>query len=42
MQCPPNPFNPGGAGVWLADCVGGDGYNGFYGQGQVDALAALR
>ena len=42
MPCPTNPFDPGGAGVWLADCVGGDGYNGFYGQGQVDALGALR
>jgi lantibiotic leader peptide-processing serine protease len=42
MACPTSPFDPGGAGAWLADCVGGDGYNGFYGQGQVDALAALR
>jgi subtilisin family serine protease len=41
MACPPNPFNPGGADVWLANCVGGGGYNGFYGHGQVNALSAV-
>ena len=41
MPCPPNPFNPGGAGAFLATCEGGDGYNGFYGHGQVNALSAV-
>jgi subtilisin family serine protease len=41
MACPPNPFDPGGAGTWLATCVGGAGYNGFYGHGQVNALSAV-
>jgi len=41
MACPPNPFDPGGAGAWLATCVGGAGYNGFYGRGQVNALSAV-
>jgi len=41
MACPPNPFDPGGAGAWLATCVGGGGYNGFYGHGQVDAYNAV-
>ena len=41
MACPANPFNPGGAGAWLATCQGGDGYNGFYGHGQVNALSAV-
>jgi len=41
MACPPNPFNPGGTGAWLATCQGGDGYNGFYGHGQVNALNAV-
>ena len=41
MACPPNPFNPGGAGAWLATCVGGAGYNGFYGHGQVNAFSAV-
>jgi subtilisin family serine protease len=40
-SCPPNPFDPGGTGAWLATCVGGEGYNGFYGQGQVNALNAV-
>jgi len=40
QPCPPNPFDPGGAGAWLATCVGGD-YNGFYGHGQVDAYNAV-
>jgi subtilisin family serine protease len=41
MDCPPNPFDPDGTGAWLATCVGGSGYNGFYGHGQVDALNAV-
>jgi subtilisin family serine protease len=41
MACPPNPFDPGGTGAWLATCVGGNGYNGFYGHGQVNALSAV-
>jgi len=41
MPCPPNPFDPGGAGAFLATCEGGDGYNGFYGHGQVNALSAV-
>jgi subtilisin family serine protease len=41
VPCPPNPFNPGGTGDWLATCVGGIGYNGFYGHGQVNALSAV-
>jgi subtilisin family serine protease len=41
MACPPNPFDPGGTGAWLATCVGGSGYNGFYGHGQVDAFNAV-
>jgi subtilisin family serine protease len=41
MACPPNPFDPGGTGAWLATCVGGEGYNGFYGHGQVDAFRAV-
>lgn len=41
VACPPNPFDPGGAGTWLATCVGGEGYNGFYGHGQVNALSAV-
>ena len=41
MACPPNPFDPGGTGAWLATCVGGTAYNGFYGHGQVNALTAV-
>jgi len=41
MACPANPFNPGGTGDWLATCQGGEGYNGFYGHGQVNALSAV-
>jgi subtilisin family serine protease len=41
VPCPANPFNPGGTGAWLATCVGGTGYNGFYGHGQVNALSAV-
>ena len=41
MDCPPNPFNPGPPFNFLAICEGGPGYNGFYGHGQVNALAAV-
>jgi len=41
LACPANPFNPGGTGAWLATCVGGSSYNGFYGHGQVNALNAV-
>ena len=41
MPCPANPFDPGGTGAYLATCMGGTGYNSFYGHGQVDALAAV-
>ncbi len=42
MACPANPFDPGGTGAWLATCVGGSGYNGFYGKGQVNALSVVQ
>ena len=41
VACPPNPFDPGPPGDFLATCQGGAGYNGFYGHGQVNALAAV-
>jgi len=41
MACPENPFNPGPPFVFEAICVGGAGYNGFYGHGQVNALGAV-
>jgi lantibiotic leader peptide-processing serine protease len=41
MECPPNPFIPGGNTSLAATCVGGAGYNGFFGHGQVDALNAV-
>jgi lantibiotic leader peptide-processing serine protease len=41
IPCPPNPFDPGGTGAWLATCQGGAGHNGFYGHGQVNALSAV-
>ncbi len=41
MDCPPNPFNPGPPFDFAATCVGGNGYNGFYGHGQVNALNAV-
>jgi subtilisin family serine protease len=41
QPCPPNPFDPGGTGAWLATCQGGDSYNSFYGHGQVNALNAV-
>lgn len=41
IACPANPFDPSGVGTWLATCVGGAGYNGFYGHGQVNALGVV-
>jgi hypothetical protein len=41
IDCPPNPFIPGGLAFLEATCVGGTGYNGFYGHGQVNALSAI-
>lgn len=41
MACPPNPFDPGPPFDFAAWCVGGNGYNGFYGHGQVNALNAV-
>jgi hypothetical protein len=42
MACPPNPFDPGGTGLWLATCDGDADCNGFYGHGQVNALNAVQ
>ncbi|HEX6572601.1 MAG TPA: S8 family serine peptidase [Steroidobacteraceae bacterium] len=42
LPCPENPFDPGPPfGAFVATCAGGDGYNGFYGHGQVDAHRAV-
>jgi subtilisin family serine protease len=41
VPCPPDPFDPGGTGAWLATCQGGEGYNSFYGHGQVNAYNAV-
>ncbi len=41
QPCPPNPFNPGPPFIFEATCKGGLGSNGFYGQGQVNALNAV-
>jgi subtilisin family serine protease len=41
LPCPENPFNPGPPFSFAATCVGGNGYNGFYGHGQVNALSAV-
>ena len=41
LACPPNPFNPGPPFDFQAVCVGGEGYNGFFGHGQVNALNAV-
>lgn len=41
LDCPTNPFDPGGTGNWLATCIGGSDYNGFYGHGEVNALNAV-
>ncbi len=41
LACPPNPFDPGGWGYFLAYCQGGFGNTSFYGRGQVNALNAV-
>jgi subtilisin family serine protease len=41
QACPTNPYDPTGDGAFLAICVGGSGYNGFYGHGEADALNAV-
>jgi subtilisin family serine protease len=41
QPCPTNPFNPGPPFDFLAECQGGDGYNSFYGHGQVNAFKAV-
>ncbi|HET8945237.1 MAG TPA: S8 family serine peptidase [Dehalococcoidia bacterium] len=41
QPCPENPFNPGPPFNFLAICVGGPAYNGFFGHGQVNALSAV-
>jgi subtilisin family serine protease len=41
LPCPPNPFNPGPPFIFQATCIGGNGYNGFFGHGQVNALNAV-
>lgn len=41
MDCPPNPFDPDMMGTYSATCQGGEGYNSFYGHGQVNAAAAV-
>jgi subtilisin family serine protease len=41
IPCPPNPFNPGPPFSFQATCTGNDGYNSFYGHGEVDALSAI-
>ena len=48
IACPPNPYvrvvtaPPSLAGTYTATCAGRDDFNGFFGHGEVDALAALR
>jgi subtilisin family serine protease len=41
LPCPTNPFNPGPPYAFEAICVGGAGNNGFFGQGEVNALSAV-
>ena len=41
LDCPPNPFVPGGNLALSATCTGGNGYNGFFGHGLVNALNAV-
>ena len=41
LACPPSPYDPGETGQ-PATCTGPVFYNGFYGAGEVDALAAVR
>jgi lantibiotic leader peptide-processing serine protease len=42
IPCPQNPFNPGPPFNYFAICEGGNGYNGFYGHGQLNALTAIQ
>jgi subtilisin family serine protease len=41
IACPPNPYDPGGTGQFIANCEGGRSGKGFYGAGAVDALDAV-
>ena len=41
MPCPPNPFDPGGTGEFIATCEGSQEFNGFYGFGLVNAYQAV-
>ena len=42
LPCPPGGrYDPDGTGAWLAHCEGGRSGQGFYGHGQIDALAAV-
>jgi subtilisin family serine protease len=41
LACPPNPYDPGGTGNFVAICEGGRSGQGFYGAGLVDALDAV-
>jgi subtilisin family serine protease len=41
QPCPSNPFVPGGNELLTAYCQGGEGYNSFYGHGQVNAYNAV-
>jgi subtilisin family serine protease len=40
QECPAE-FNPGPPFFWSAECQGGEGYNSFYGHGQVNAYNAV-
>jgi hypothetical protein len=47
IACPPNPYvrvvnaPPPFGGTWTANCFGTDALNGFFGYGEVNALAAI-
>ena len=41
QPCPPNPFNPGPPFNFAAECQGGEGNNGFFGHGEVNAYEAV-
>lgn len=41
LPCPPNPYDPGPPFIFTSICVGGSGYNGFFGHGEVNALSAV-
>jgi subtilisin family serine protease len=47
IACPPNPYvrivnaPPPFGGTWTANCLGSDELNGFFGHGEVNALAAI-